>query len=364
MAFKVLVVDDSALMRRLLTEILNRDPELEVVGVAHDPYMARERIKLLNPDVLTLDVDMPKMDGLTFLKNIMRLHPMPVVMVSAMTEKNAAVTMKALELGAVDFFTKPKLDISQSLQEQGELLIRKVKAAAKARVRIQQSFFARQRMRAGAATRSIDLEARPSSTPILGVSRIPGGKLIAIGSSTGGTEALKDVLSVLPSDAPPIVIAQHIPLAFSAPLAHRLNDLSTITVSEAQDGELVEPAHAYIAPASHHLSIEKVTAGQLRLRLSDGPKVNRHRPSVDVLFHSVAEVLASKAVGVILTGMGEDGARGLKAMRDRGASTIAQDEATSVVWGMPGKAVKLEAAERVLPIGRIAEAAYRLAKLF
>lgn len=363
MAIKVLVVDDSALMRRLLTDLLETDPNIKVVGVAHDPFMARDKIKSLNPDVLTLDIEMPKMDGITFLKNLMRLRPMPVVMVSTLTEKGAKVTMRALELGAVDFFAKPKVDLSHGLEEQADELIRKVKAAARARVRSGARSrpapvkpIARAPSRAGLAAGARPVGAHPVAA--LGYHH---DRLIAIGSSTGGTEALKDVLTILPPDSPTIVIAQHIPPVFSNSLAMRLNDLSRIKVSEARDGEVLEPGHAYIAPGSHHLLVRR-NGGQYLAQLSDGEKVNRHRPSVDVLFGSVLKAAGKNSVAAILTGMGDDGARGLKALHDAGVATVAQDEATSVVWGMPGSAVKLGAADKVLPLGRIAQALYTLAK--
>jgi two-component system chemotaxis response regulator CheB len=336
MPIRVLIVDDSALIRSLLSEILAADPQIEVVGVAQDPYIARDKIKQLKPDVLTLDVEMPRMDGLTFLENLMRLHPMPVLMVSTLTERGAEVTLQALELGAIDFVTKPKLDVVASLKDYADELCDKVKTVARARPR-------------GAAT-----GPRPT-TPIAPLRTLrTTDRLIAIGASTGGTEAIKAVLERMPPDAPAIVITQHIPAMFSGPFAARMDRCSAMSVCEAQDGQLIVPGHVYIAPGSLHLRVERSGARYL-CRLSDAPPENRHRPSVDVLFHSLAQNAGTNTVAAILTGMGEDGARGLAALRAAGCHTVAQDEASSVVWGMPGSAVKLGAAERVLPLERIAE---------
>jgi two-component system, chemotaxis family, protein-glutamate methylesterase/glutaminase len=339
---KVLVIDDSALVRALLTKILGADPALQVVGTAPDAFIAREKIKILNPDVLTLDVEMPRMDGLQFLRNLMRLRPMPVVMCSSLTERGADVTLAALELGAIDFVTKPKVDVAHALEAYAAELINKVKVAAVARVR---PLFPRQPAanQAGAAHKPRpELQFRTTD------------QIVAIGASTGGTEAIRQVLERLPPDAPGIVITQHIPRAFSAPFAARLNACSQLSVQEAQDGTLILPGHAYIAPGDLHLTVERDGA-RYRCRLRDDAPVNRHRPSVDVLFRSVAEQVGQNAVGVILTGMGADGARGLKEMRDKGALTIAQDEKSSVVWGMPGASVALGAVDRILPIEQIAE---------
>jgi two-component system chemotaxis response regulator CheB len=358
---KVLIVDDSALVRRLLTEILAADREIEVVGTAADPLIARERIKQLNPDVLTLDVEMPRMDGLTFLANLMRLRPMPVVMVSSLTEKGAEVTLRALELGAVDFVAKPKIDVAHTLVEYGAEIVAKVKAAARARVR-PRAASASGALRGqgdgtGRETRTGERFASVSS-PLAALRA--STCLIAIGASTGGTEAIKDILVELPPDAPPIVITQHIPAAFSAAFARRLDSLSAMRVCEAADGQPILPGHAYVAPGNRHLLVER-SGARYHCRLSDAPPVNRHRPSVDVMFQSVSAAVGVNAIGVLLTGMGEDGARGLKAMREAGAPTIAQDEKTSVVWGMPGAAVRLGAAAEVLPLERIAARLMELA---
>jgi two-component system, chemotaxis family, protein-glutamate methylesterase/glutaminase len=334
MAIKVLIIDDSALVRSLLSEILSEDPELEVVGSASDPLIAREKIKTTQPDVLTLDVEMPRMDGLTFLENLMRLHPLPVLMVSSLTESGADVTLQALELGAVDFITKPKLGVAEGLRAYSDELREKVKACARARVRGQ------------TAPRPVARSQRSFRTT---------DHLIAIGASTGGTEAIKDVLAQMPADAPGIVITQHIPAAFSAPFAERMNRCSAMLVCEAQDGQQVRPGHAYIAPGGRHLHVVSDGARWV-CRLSDEAPVNRHRPSVDVLFRSVARHAGKNAVAALLTGMGDDGARGLLELRQAGARTLIQDEASSVVWGMPGAAFKLGAAEQVLPLDQIAGA--------
>lgn len=341
---KVLVVDDSLLVRKALARALSADSEIEVVGTAVDPYDAREKIKTLNPDVLTLDVSMPRMDGITFLNNLMRLRPMPVVMVSSYTADGAQETLDALALGAFDYVTKPtgsSVDIDQYKFE----VLRKVKAAARANL--------------SSLSRNRSKTERPVKAVIEGLSmRDPlerakvKSKMIAIGASTGGTEALKDVMGLLPAECPPIVISQHIPESFSAPFAKRLNEISAVTVKQAEDGDLIMPGHAYLAPGDDHLLVVREGAN-LRCRLSKSPPVNRHRPSVDVMFDSVEQVMGNNAVGVLLTGMGNDGAKGLLNLRDAGAMTIAQDEKSSVVWGMPGEAVKLGAAQKIESLMRI-----------
>jgi two-component system, chemotaxis family, protein-glutamate methylesterase/glutaminase len=349
---KVLIVDDSALVRSLLTDILRADPGIEVVGVASDAHIAREKIKALNPDVLTLDVEMPKMDGITFLKNLMRLRPMPVVMVSSLTERGADVTLDALALGAVDYLSKPKIDLAATLKDSGDELIDKIRAASKASVR------ALDPRRAAAIATNIATKAAHSTDAVLPKAPPPKqlrttDRIIAIGASTGGTEAIKEVLMRLPPDTPGVVIAQHIPKAFSGPFAKRMNDCCQVTVYEAQDGQQVLAGHAYIAPGDKHLMVVRDGARYV-CRLDDGVPVNRHKPSVDVLFRSVAQNAGRNAIGAILTGMGKDGARGLKEMLDAGSRTIAQDEATSVVWGMPGEAVSLGAAQYVLALETVA----------
>ena len=344
---KVLIVDDSALVRSLLSDILRTDPDIEVVGVASDAHIAREKIKQLNPDVLTLDVEMPKMDGITFLKNLMRLRPMPVVMVSSLTERGADVTLDALSLGAVDYLSKPKIDLAATLKDYGDELIDKIHAASKASVR------ALDPRRAAAiapkAAHSTDAVLPKSAPRQLRTT----DRIIAIGASTGGTEAIKEVLMRLPPDSPGVVITQHIPKAFSGPFAKRMNDCCQVTVYEAEDGQQILPGHAYIAPGDKHLMLVRDGARYV-CRLDDGVPVNRHKPSVDVLFRSVAQNAGRNAIGAILTGMGKDGAKGLKEMLEAGSRTIAQDEATSVVWGMPGEAVSIGAAQHVLPLDSVA----------
>lgn len=339
---RVLIVDDSALVRQLLSDMLSRDPAIEVVGVASDAHIAREKIKSLHPDVLTLDVEMPKMDGLTFLRNLMRLHPMPVVMVSSLAEHGADVTLDALAIGAVDYLPKPKIDIAATLTDYAEELTEKIKAAASASVRSLESH----RVSPSSAPASLRGGARPLHTT---------DRIIAMGASTGGTEAIKEVLMGLPPDAPGIVIAQHIPKAFSTSFAKRMNECCRMTVYEAVDRQQVVPGHVYIAPGDRHLAIERDGARYV-CRLDNGALVNRHKPSVDVLFRSVAQSAGRNAVGVLLTGMGKDGAQGLLAMRAAGSRTLAQDEATSVVWGMPGEAVSLGAAQRIVPLPEMAVA--------
>ncbi|HUK02340.1 MAG TPA: chemotaxis response regulator protein-glutamate methylesterase [Steroidobacteraceae bacterium] len=345
---RVLIVDDSALVRQMLTDILGEDREIEVVGSASDAHVAREKIKQLNPDVLTLDVEMPKMDGLTFLRNLMRLRPMPVVMVSSLTERGADVTLDALSIGAVDYLSKPKIDLAATLRDYSAELIEKVKAAAGASVRALDT----QRLATAPVPPRYSADAvLPRAVPNRQLRTTD--RIIAIGASTGGTEAIKHVLMGLPPDCPGVVIAQHIPKAFSTPFARRMNDCCQMKVCEAEDGQQVMPGHAYIAPGDRHLLLVRDGARYV-CRLDDGQPVNRHKPSVDVLFRSVAQNAGRNAIGVILTGMGKDGARGLLEMRDAGSRTLAQDEATSVVWGMPGEAFSIGAAEQVLALQDVA----------
>ncbi len=337
---RVLIVDDSALVRQMLTDMLARDPAIEVVGSAGDAHIARQKIKQLNPDVLTLDVEMPKMDGLTFLKNLMRLRPMPVVMVSSLAEHGADVTLDALAMGAVDYLPKPRIDIAATLGDYAEELIEKVKAAASASVRTLDS-------------RPAHPVAAPHRLSLGGGSLRTSERIIAIGASTGGTEAIKQVLVGLPPDAPGVVIAQHIPKAFSTPFAKRMNDCCRMTVYEAEDGQQILAGHVYIAPGDRHLKVARDGARYV-CKLDDGEPVNRHKPSVDVLFRSVAQNAGRNSIGVLLTGMGKDGARGLLEMREVGSRTVAQDEATSVVWGMPGEAVSIGAVQHIIALDQVA----------
>ncbi|MFN7952414.1 MAG: chemotaxis response regulator protein-glutamate methylesterase [bacterium] len=354
---RVLIVDDSALMRRLLTEILGSARDLEVVGTASDPFIARDKIKELDPDVLTLDVEMPRMDGLKFLSNLMRLRPMPVVMVSSLTEKGADVTLEALSLGAVDFVSKPKIDQARGLEACAEEIIAKVRSAAGARVTT--------RDRAARAAPA-PIEGKLSADAVIQRAAARGhfrttDRVIAIGASTGGTEAIREVLDQLPADAPGILISQHIPEAFSGPFARRLDTTSPMSVREAEHGQQVLPGHVYIAPGHSHLLLRR-NGAQYVCELSDGPPVNRHRPSVDVMFRSVAQSAGPNAIGVILTGMGADGAQGLLEMRENGAKTLAQDQASSVVWGMPGEAVKRGAVDAVVPLSQVARSVLALVR--
>jgi two-component system chemotaxis response regulator CheB len=342
---RVLVVDDSAMVRQILSELLATDPGIEVVGTASDAHAAREKIKALNPDVLTLDVEMPKMDGITFLRNLMRLRPMPVVMVSSLTERGADVTLDALSCGAVDFLAKPKLDVAATLRDYAGELIEKVRTASRARVRA----FDPSRVTVASSTTAVVPSLNLSAARHLRTT----DRIIAMGASTGGTEAIKEVLATLAPDTPGILIAQHIPKSFSGPFARRMNSSCAMTVIEAEDGQQVLAGHVYIAPGDRHLLLARDGARYV-CRLDNGEAVNRHKPSVDVLFRSVAQSAGRNAIGVLLTGMGKDGARGLKEMREAGSCTIAQDEATSVVWGMPGEAIALDAAEHVLALADMA----------
>lgn len=355
---RVIVVDDSALVRSLLTEIINRQPDMVCIGAASDPLVAREMIRNLNPDVITLDVEMPRMDGLDFLSRLMRLRPMPVVMVSTLTERGADVTLKALELGAVDFVAKPKIGVSDGLRLLGAEITEKIRIAAKARVHRLPSPSAAAGAgaagtagSAGAAGVAGTAAAAPASSALLG--RLSTEKIIFIGASTGGTEATREVLMQLPADAPAVMITQHMPPGFTKSYAARLNGLTRIRVSEAVDGERVLPGHAYIAPGGLHLAVERSGANYVA-RVRDGDPVNRHKPSVEVLFESAARVVGRNALGVMLTGMGADGARAMRTMRDAGSFNICQDEASCVVFGMPREAINHGAADEVLPLGQIA----------
>lgn len=331
---KVLCIDDSSLIRRIMTQMINEQPDMEMVATAPDPLIARDLIKKHNPDVLTLDVEMPRMDGLEFLEKLMRLRPMPVVMISSLTSKGSDVTLSALELGAVDFISKPQMDLQNSLAQYSEQIADKIRVAATAHVRRHGTVSAVPRI----------------SQPARAWQR----KIIAIGSSTGGTEALRQVLGPMPADTPPIVIAQHMPAGFTRSFAERLNHLCQLTVKEAEEGERLLTNHAYIAPGGQHMEIKRSTSGYV-VSLNDNEPINRHRPSVDALFASVAHYAGKNAIGAILTGMGNDGAAGLLAMRQAGAWTLAQSERTCVVFGMPREAIALGGACEIADLEQIGQ---------
>lgn len=332
---RLLIVDDSAIVRQVLTAVFSKTDDIEVVGTAIDPLIARDKIKLLKPDVLTLDIEMPRMDGITFLANLMRLRPVPVVMVSTLTEKGAEATFKALELGAIDFVAKPKVNVKTELTKYSEEICSKVRMAASARI-------------LGASSiKQVEATAK------LAVPRKNQRQIIAIGSSTGGTEAIKELLVGLPLDSPPIVITQHIPKTFSTAFAKRLDGMTDLTVVEAETGMQLKPGHVYLAPGDKHLLVVKKGAIYSCV-LNDGPVVNRHKPSVDVMFRSLLECAPKEVHALMLTGMGSDGAAGMLELLKAGATTTVQDEASSVVWGMPGSAVNLSAVQTVLPLKKLA----------
>ena len=348
---RVLIVDDSAVVRRTLSEVLSSDPAIEVIGTAADPFVAADRINEQLPDVITLDIEMPRMDGLTFLQKIMSQHPIPVVICSSLAEEGAQSTLKALEYGAVDIIAKPRVGTKRFLEESAVLLCEAVKAAAKARLHLH--------------TPSRVVEPKLTADAIL--SRPTGAmvetteKVVVIGASTGGTEALRALLEALPPDAPGIVIVQHMPEVFTRAFANRLDSICQISVKEAESNDSVIRGRALIAPGNHHLLLKR-SGARYFVEIKDGPLVCRHRPSVDVLFRSAARYAGANAVGVILTGMGDDGARGMAEMKEAGASTIAQDEATCVVFGMPNEAIKRGAADQVLPLPVISGAILKPAR--
>ncbi|MES2089550.1 MAG: chemotaxis response regulator protein-glutamate methylesterase [Pseudomonadota bacterium] len=348
---RVVVVDDSALVRSLLSEIINRQSDMECVGAASDPLVAREMIRTVNPDVITLDIEMPRMDGIDFLSKLMRLRPMPVVMVSTLTERGAEVTLKALELGAVDFVAKPKIGVADGLRQLQDDITDKIRIASKARISRVPTPHTSASSSSTAPTAGHETSTRPAP---VSMGRLSTEKIIFIGASTGGTEATKEVLMALPADAPAVVITQHMPPGFTRNYAARLDGLCKISVKEASDGERILPGHAYIAPGGMHLSVERSGANYLA-RVKDGEPVNRHKPSVEVLFRSAAQVVGPNAVGIMLTGMGGDGAKAMREMRDAGAYTVAQDEATCVVFGMPREAIAAGAIKEVLPLNKIAD---------
>ncbi|MDO8450773.1 MAG: chemotaxis response regulator protein-glutamate methylesterase [Rhodoferax sp.] len=343
---RVLVVDDSALVRSLLAEIINRQKDMECVGTANDPLIAREMIRELNPDVITLDIEMPRMDGIDFLGRLMRLRPMPVVMISTLTERGAEVTMKALELGAVDFVAKPRIGVADGLSELSTQIVEKVRIAAAAHIK---------RAAAVPPFAATAAGAPAVRAPVASIGRVSTEKLICIGASTGGTEAIKEILTRLPADSPGIVITQHMPPGFTTSFAARLNSLCQITVQEAVNGERILPGHAYIAPGGKQFRVDRSGANYVAV-VEDGELVNRHKPSVEVLFKSVAAVVGRNAVGVMLTGMGNDGAKAMREMKDAGSYNFVQDEASCIVFGMPREAILHGAADEVLPLTAIAPA--------
>ncbi|MEO8630321.1 MAG: chemotaxis response regulator protein-glutamate methylesterase [Betaproteobacteria bacterium] len=338
---RVVIVDDSALMRGVLTEIINGSPDFEVVGAAPDPLIAREMIRDRNPDVITLDVEMPKMDGLAFLEKLMRLRPMPVLMVSSSTESGSEITLRALELGAVDFISKPKLDLEHGMRASAVEILEKLRIAARARVTKREPVPATPAFSADAVLK------------LVAAHRMSTEKLIIVGASTGGTEAIREFLIAMPADCPGILITQHMPEAFTKSFAKRLDSVCEVSVREAQSGERVLPGHAYIAPGHSHLLVRR-NGSNYETELNTGPPVNRHRPSVDVLFRSAANQVGCNAVGVILTGMGKDGALGMLEMKQAGAYNFAQDEATCVVFGMPREAIAAGGVDEVVPLRQIA----------
>jgi two-component system chemotaxis response regulator CheB len=338
---RVLIVDDSALMRQILSAILTSDPGIEVVGTASDPYIARDKIKALNPDLLTLDVEMPRMDGLTFLEKLMAARPMPVVMVSSLTEAGCETTLRALELGAVDFFTKPKFDMKEGMDEESDILISKVKSAAKAKL---------------GGKLPLSKNGVPSKLAPLSNSAMikTTDTIIALGASTGGPEALRQVLEVLPPNTPPIILTLHMPEKFTKSFADRLNRTCQVRVKEAEEGDSVMAGHVLVAPGGYHMTLAR-SGARYHVKLNQEDKVQWQRPSVDVMFWSVAQFAGSNAVGVVLTGMGKDGAAGLLSMKQAGAYTIAQDEESSIVYGMPQEAVKVGAVDKILPLTKISQ---------
>lgn len=335
---KVLVVDDSAVVRQSLRRILNSNDNLEVMGVASDPFMAVQKISKQKPDVITLDIEMPRMDGITFLQRIMSQHPMPVVIISSLTAKGSELAIKALELGAVDIIQKNTLSID-TFSENSQQIIDVVIAAGKSVIR-----------RKNRLLKSVQSPISQVSTGVT----VTSNKIIGIGASTGGTEAIKAVLEEMPIDCPGIVIVQHMPEVFTRSFAERLDNLCKIEVKEAQDGDSILRGRALIAPGNYHMSVRR-SGSKYYVHIQDGPPVNRHRPSVDVLFQSIARFAGQNAVGIIMTGMGADGAQGLLEMRNAGAYTLAQDEKSSVVYGMPNEAVKLGAAHKIVSLNQLAE---------
>jgi two-component system chemotaxis response regulator CheB len=348
---RVMIVDDSAVVRQTLKELLSSDPEIEVIATANDPFVAADRLREQVPDVITLDIEMPRMDGLTFLKKLMAQHPIPVVICSSLADEGAQSTLRALEYGAVEIITKPKMGTKQFLEESRIEICQTVKAAAGARVsQLRPSQTVEPKL-------SADAVLAPPTYAMAETTE----KIIAVGASTGGTEALKSLLEVLPADSPGIVIVQHMPELFTRAFAERLNGACAITVKEAENNDSVIRGRALLAPGNHHMLLKR-SGARYYVEIKDGPLVCRHRPSVDVLFRSAARYAGRNAVGVILTGMGDDGAHGMLEMHQAGASTIAQDEASCVVFGMPKEAIKLNGVDRILPLNAIPNAMLLLAR--
>lgn len=335
---KVLVVDDSALIRSLLGEIIHQAPGMQLVGAAPDAFMAKDMVMDLKPDVITLDIEMPKVDGLTFLDRLMKARPTPVLMISTLTEKGADATIKSLELGAIDFIAKPKIDVARSLNNYEQEIVEKIRIAAKSTPRAQ--------LNISKTSASIPISYQGTET------------VVAIGASTGGTEAIREVLQQLSPAFPATIVTQHMPPTFTKSFAQRLNSLCAISVKEAEDGERILPGNVYIAPGDKHLTLIRHGA-DYRIKLDDGPLVCGHKPSVDVMFASLAKTVGKNAVAAVLTGMGKDGAKGLVALRDAGALTMAQDEASSVVYGMPKAAVDLGGTKHVFPLDKMSKALTR-----
>lgn len=357
--YKVLIVDDSAVVRQTLQAILSSDPEIEVIGTASDPFFAAKKISQEVPDVITLDVEMPRMDGLTFLKKIMSQHPIPVVIISSLTARGTETALKALEFGAVEIIAKPQMDTKKFIEESKIRLCDAVKAAAMSKIK-----------RRTSTTPEITVQPKYSADAILpkfvhsDSSMLKTTELVvAVGASTGGTEALRLFLEAMPLDSPGIIIVQHMPENFTKSFANRLNELCSITVKEAENGDTVIRGRALIAPGNHHMLLKR-SGAKYFVEIKDGPLVNRHRPSVDVLFRSAARYAGKNAIGIIMTGMGDDGARGLLEMKEAGARTIAQDEKSCVVFGMPNEAIKHGAVEKILPLDQIAGVAMTWSKQF
>lgn len=348
---RVLIVDDSAVVRQTISEILSSDPQIEIMGTASDPFIAADRIKEEIPDVITLDVEMPRMDGITFLQKIMSQHPIPVVMCSSLTEQGSETALKALEYGAVEIIQKPRMGTKKFLEESRVRICDVIKAASQARVK---SITARSREVAPKLSADVIME-KPRSKAMIQTTE----KVVVVGASTGGTEALRIFLETLPADSPGIVIVQHMPEGFTRAFSQRLDGLCRVSVKEAENNDTVVRGRALIAPGNHHLLLKR-SGARYYVEVKDGPLVSRHRPSVDVLFRSAARYAGKNAVGVIMTGMGDDGAHGMREMKDAGARTIAQDEATCVVFGMPNEAIKLGGVDLVRPLGGIAVEVLRL----